>query len=150
MARASRAESVSTLERAGADRVVSPYALSGGRMAVLSTRPAVVDFIDMVTIAPNLRLEEIHVRPGSALDGATVDEATSRHTSATVLAVRKASAELVPSPDGSTRLDAGDLVVAMGDEEAARVAGRLAHHACTSTAVRDARRFRRAPGATPG
>jgi len=118
VARASRAESVSTLERAGADRVVSPYALSGSRMAVLSTRPAVVDFIDMVTIAPNLRLEEIHVRPGSALDGATVDEATSRHAGATVLAVRKASAELVPSPDGSTRLDAGDLVVAMGDEEA--------------------------------
>ena len=117
VARASRGESVSTLERAGADRVVSPYALSGSRMAFLSTRPAVVDFIDMVTVAPNLRLEEIHVRAGSALDGATVREATSRHSGATVLAVRKASAGLVPSPDGSTRLGAGDLVVAMGDDE---------------------------------
>ena len=118
VARASRAQSVSALERAGADRVVSPYALSGSRMAVLSTRPAVVDFLDMVTIAPSLRLEEIHVRPGSTLDGATVHEAISRHAGTTVLAVRKTSAGLVASPDGSTRLDAGDLVVAMGDDDA--------------------------------
>jgi voltage-gated potassium channel len=117
VARASRPESVSTLERAGADRVVSPYALSGSRMAFLSTRPAVVDFIDMVTVAPSLRLEEIHVEPGSALDGASVREATERHAGATVLALRKASSELVASPDGATRLGAGDLVVAMGDEE---------------------------------
>jgi voltage-gated potassium channel len=118
VARASRAQTVATLERAGADRVVSPYALSGSRMAFLSTRPAVVDFIDMVTLAPGLRLEEIHVRPGSALDGRSVHEATARNAGTTVLAVRKASAELVPSPDGSTRLEAGDLVVAMGDEAA--------------------------------
>jgi voltage-gated potassium channel len=118
VARASRSESVSTLERAGADRVVSPYALSGSRMAFLSTRPAVVDFIDMVTVTPSFRLEEIHVQPGSPLDGARVRDASSEVGGATVLAIRKASAELVPSPDGSTLLEAGDLVVAMGDEEA--------------------------------
>ena len=118
VARASRSESVSTLERAGADRVVSPYALSGSRMASLSTRPAVVDFIDMVTITPGLRLEEIHVAPGSPLDGTSVREATAGRVGATVLAVKKASDELVASPADSTRLGAGDLVIAMGDEDA--------------------------------
>lgn len=114
VARASRAESVSTMLRAGADRVVSPYALSGTRMAFLSTRPAVVEFIDMVTLAPHLRLEEIYVRPGSALDGARVRELRSTHVGTTVLAVRKEGAELVPSPDDATMLEAGDLVVVMG------------------------------------
>jgi len=118
VARASRAESVSTLLRAGADRVVSPYALSGARMAFLSTRPAVVEFIDMVTLAPHLRLEEIYVRPGSALDGSRVRDARSAHVGATVLAVRKEGAELVPSPDDGTMLEAGDLVVVMGAADA--------------------------------
>lgn len=124
VARASRAESVSTLLRAGADRVVSPLALSGRRMAFLSTRPAVVEFIDMVTLAPELRLEEIYVRPGSSLEGKRVGDARSAHPGATVLAVKKTGAELVPSPDDATSLEPGDLVVVMGAAEALESMGR--------------------------
>jgi voltage-gated potassium channel len=118
VARAARPESASTLTRAGADRVVSPYALSGKRMAFLSTRPAVVEFIDMVTLAPNLRLEEVYVRPGSSLEGSRVGEARAAHPGAIVLAVKKEGAELVPSPADETTLDPGDLVVVMGAAEA--------------------------------
>jgi voltage-gated potassium channel len=114
VARASNPESVATLERAGADRVVSPYDLSGRRMAFLSTRPAVVDFVDMVTVAPDLRLEEIIVRPGSSLDGRTVDEATSSRPGVMIVALKAREGELVASPDPATRLGAGDLVVALG------------------------------------
>jgi voltage-gated potassium channel len=58
-ARASNPTSVDTLVRAGADQVVSPYLLSGRRMAFLAQHPAVVDFLDLMSIVPDLRLEQI-------------------------------------------------------------------------------------------
>jgi voltage-gated potassium channel len=118
VARASRAESVDRLLRAGADRVVSPYELSGRRMAFLATRPAVVDFLEMVALAPELTLEEILVRPGSALDGRSVGEAVADHPGVTVLAVKRGEDDLQASPGADTRLASGDLVLVMGPQRA--------------------------------
>jgi voltage-gated potassium channel len=114
VARAAKPESVETLRRAGADRVVSPYGLSGTRMAFLSLRPAVVDFLDMVTVAPDLRLEEIVVRPGSELAGKTIGAARSEYPGATILALKREGADLVASPGDSERLVTNDLVVVLG------------------------------------
>jgi voltage-gated potassium channel len=125
VARAAAPESVDRLYRAGADRVVSPYVLSGKRMASLVTQPSVVEFIDMVTVAPDMRLEEIVVRPGSTLDGRTVGDAYADRKDITILAVKKSGEALVPSPPGSLVLGAGDLVVALGP---ARMLGDLASH----------------------
>jgi voltage-gated potassium channel len=122
VARASAPESVDQLYRAGADRVVSPYTLSGKQMASLALHPSVVEFIDMVTVAPNMRLEEIVVRRGSALDGKTVGTASNERGDVTILAVKKQGAELVPSPSADIVLGAGDLVVALGP---AKVLGEL-------------------------
>ncbi|MGH9196144.1 MAG: TrkA C-terminal domain-containing protein, partial [Acidimicrobiia bacterium] len=99
---------------AGADRVVSPYSLSGRRMAFLALRPSVVDFVDMVTVAPDMRLEELIVAGGSDLDGQTVGHASNK-SGVTILAVKKDQGELVASPPMETRLNAGDLVIALGD-----------------------------------
>lgn len=123
VSRSSAPESVDQLQRAGADRVVSPYTLSGRRMAALALQPAVVEFIDMVAVAPDLRLEEIVVGSGSPLDGKTVGEATGERRELMILAVKKSGDELIPSPDRDLRLSAGDLVVALGP---VRVLGELA------------------------
>src|SRR3954454_23870858 len=72
--RASSPESVEALRRAGSDRVVSPYRLSGTRMAALAFQPAMLEFVDMVSVAPNLRIEELVVGDRSPLAGATVRE----------------------------------------------------------------------------
>lgn len=114
VARASNPESVDKLLRAGADRVVSPYSLSGKRMAFLALRPSVVDFVDMVTVAPDLRIEEIIVGPGSSLDGQTVARATSSQRGVTILAVKKGQGDLIASPPQDTVLEAADLVIALG------------------------------------
>ncbi|MGH2760618.1 MAG: potassium channel family protein [Actinomycetota bacterium] len=114
VARASNPESVDQLHRAGADRVISPYSLSGRRMASLASQPSVVDFFDMVTVAPDLRLEEIVVRSGSPMDGQTVGEVCATRDQMTILAVKKTGDDLIPSPGDDLRLGAGDLVVAMG------------------------------------
>lgn len=114
VARASDPDSVEKLTRAGADRVVSPYSLSGRRMAFLALRPSVIDFVDMVTVAPDLRLEEILVGHDSHLEGRTVAQACAGHPGVSILAVKKPGEELVPTPGQDTLLGRGDLVVALG------------------------------------
>jgi voltage-gated potassium channel len=114
VARASEPTSVDKLLRAGADQVVSPYALSGRRMAFLAQHPAVVDFLDLMSIVPDLRLEQIVVRAGSALDGATVGQASAAHGAATILAVKRASGEPLAFPAPDVRLAEGDRVVVLG------------------------------------
>jgi voltage-gated potassium channel len=114
VARASAPQSVDQLYRAGADRVVSPYVLSGTRMASLASRPSVVEFVDMVTVAPDMRLEEIVVGPGTPLDGQTVGDARSAHSDVRILAVKKEGQVLVPTPDTGLVIAAGDIVIALG------------------------------------
>jgi voltage-gated potassium channel len=122
VARASSPGSVDQLYRAGADRVVSPYVLSGKRMASLALHPSVVEFIEMVTVAPDMRLEEMVVRPGSGLDGRTVGAVSADRDDVTILAVKKGGAELVASPGSDMVLASGDLVIALGP---AKVLGEL-------------------------
>jgi voltage-gated potassium channel len=122
VARASSPESVDQLYRAGADRVVSPYVLSGKQMASLALHPSVVEFIDMVTVAPDMRLEEIVIRHDSPLDGKTVGAAANDRGEVMILAVKKSGAELVPSPSADLILGSGDLIVALGP---AKVLGEL-------------------------
>ena len=63
---------VSTLHKlriAGADRVLSPYVLGGRSMAGMALRPAVMDFLEVLTLSDDLRLwlEEITVEPDADL-----------------------------------------------------------------------------------
>lgn len=87
-------------------------------MAYLPMQPSVVEFFDMVTVAPDLRLEEIVVRPNSRLDDRTIGDACSAFGDVSVLALKKMGADLLASPDNSTELSAGDLVVALGPAKA--------------------------------
>lgn len=114
VARAASPSSEDKLMRAGADRVVSPYVLGGQRMAALALQPAVVEFFNMVSVAPNLRLEEIEIAPGAPLDGTTIGEAARRFPGVQVLAIKRIGSDLQVSPDQITPLGAGDLVVVLG------------------------------------
>ena len=114
ISRASAADSVETLRRAGSNRVVSPYALSGVRMAALSLRPAMLEFVDMVSFDPDLRVEELVVGPTSPLAGATVRAICAPHDGLMMLALKKPDGEVLIPPRADTMLDAGDLVIAVG------------------------------------
>ncbi|MGH9268363.1 MAG: potassium channel family protein [Acidimicrobiales bacterium] len=114
VARASRSESVDKLERAGSNRVVSPYALSGARMAALALRPAVLEFMDMVSIAPDLRIEELVVDDRSGLAGRTVRDACAPCPGVMLLALQKRDGEVLVPPRADSELGLGDLVIALG------------------------------------
>ncbi len=112
-------ESVEKLRFAGANRIISPYAMSGRRMANLLLSPAVSDFLDIVAHGGPLefRLGEMEVAPGSELAGKTIGTSTVKaRTGAMILAVRKQGErrQFNTNPDGDTFLEAGDLLIVMG------------------------------------
>lgn len=114
-------DSIEKLEYAGADRVISPYEISGRRMATFLLKPGVYDYLDLVAHGTSLeyRLEELFIEPGSAIDGRTIGELDIKaRTGALVLAVRKSESDsLNTNPDKNTRIDAGDMIVALGTEK---------------------------------
>jgi len=117
VARASERASVDKLVRAGADEVVSPYGLSGRRMAVLAVQPSVLEVLDLLNLGSDIRLEEVAVRADTQLDSLTIGEARARYAGVAILALKKPGSEVLANPDHQVRLAPGDLIVALGPAE---------------------------------
>jgi K+/H+ antiporter YhaU regulatory subunit KhtT len=85
-----------------------------------------IEFLDQAhTLVMGGILETAQVMPGSAAADHTLGELDLRRcTDATVLSVVRSAAPL-PTPDGPTRLEAGDLLVLYGPHEAIDLALRL-------------------------
>jgi voltage-gated potassium channel len=115
VARSSYPDSVPKLERAGADRVVSPYTTSGIRMAALAMQPAVVDVLDIVSKrGTQMSIEELVV---PEVRGATVTAGDLRLSGAAVLAVRTKDGSITVGPGDTLPLSGEDIVVAMGTRD---------------------------------
>jgi voltage-gated potassium channel len=78
VARAFERASIDKLMRAGADEVVTPYGLTGRRMAVLAVQPSVLEVLDLLNLGSDIRLEEVAVQAGTHLDSLTIAEARAR------------------------------------------------------------------------
>lgn len=119
--RAISRDAVEKFRFAGADRIISPYELSGRQMATFLMRPGVYDYLDLVTldVAVEYRLEELVVEEDSRLDGHTIGELDIKaRTGALITAVRKSgSKDFNTNPEKETRIDAGDLLIALGTEK---------------------------------
>ena len=105
------------LKRAGANRVVSPYALGGSRVAHAVLRPNVVDYLDLATGSEfyDLQIEELVIRPGSSLDGITLKESRIHHElGIMVVAIKKPEGSMVFNPPGDARMEGGDTLIALG------------------------------------
>jgi voltage-gated potassium channel len=120
VARAEETAAEVKLRRVGADQVVSPYAIGGHRMAQAALRPTVVDFIELATRTDNLemQIEEIRLKPGSALVGQTLGECRLRQeVGVIIVAIKQPTGGLIASPSGDTVLDADSTLVVLGDRE---------------------------------
>jgi voltage-gated potassium channel len=117
VARASEKASIDKLVRAGADEVVSPYGLTGRRMAVLAVQPSVLEVLDLLNLGSDIRLEEVAVRAGTHLDSLTIAEVRARYAGVAILALRKPGNEVSANPDHEVLLAPGDLIVALGPGE---------------------------------
>jgi voltage-gated potassium channel len=76
VARANFEDSESKLRRAGADRVIDPYRISGRRMVTMMLRPEVADFLDEIAHASGIELliDQVHLVATSPLVGKTVGD----------------------------------------------------------------------------
>lgn len=119
VARVKNDENEHKATRAGADRVIAPAAIGGRRIAALVTRPAVVDFLDVVTHGSDtdLLLEGVVVREGAELEGRSLrDLSLPERFGITVVALQR-SGDTMPRrrPDPDRHLRAGDTVVVIGE-----------------------------------
>ena len=123
VARASTEDTATKLQRAGADRIVQPYATAGQEMAKLMLKPQVAAFLEIVSThaGPDLRFEEIVVTGASGRIGKTIrDLRIRRDTGAVVISIRRPDGtfETTPSPDHA--LVEGDVLIAVGTESELR------------------------------
>jgi voltage-gated potassium channel len=117
--RADSEDTKAKLLRAGGDRVISPYSLGGRRMAQMITRPHVVDFLELVMWDESLELllEDLTVCDDCPWKNITVGEARIREaTGANLLGIKREDGMIV-SPEPSTVLYAGDVLVALGTRQ---------------------------------
>lgn len=120
VARAAEEQAESKLIRAGANRVVAPTIIGGHRMAMALTKPAVEDFLDSVS-ANDLELgfEQVEVDSTSTLNGRKLSETHIRsELDIVVVSIRRSNGEIVFNPTGDAKIQAGDMLIAIGRAEA--------------------------------
>jgi voltage-gated potassium channel len=119
VSRANHDETVVKLKRAGADRVLSPYAIAGHRMANLALQPTVVDFFDTLINAanPELAVQEVILPVDSPLIGKTIVDAQNMLTDGTMILAIKKPGGLVVGSRLETRIEGGDAAIIAGTPE---------------------------------
>lgn len=119
VARAAEEEAESKLIRAGANRVVAPTIIGGHRMAMALTKPAVGDFLDSIT-ANHLELgfEQLEVNSVSSLVGRKLSETIIRsELNIVIVSIRRNDGEIIFNPSGETKIEGGDMLIAIGNPE---------------------------------
>jgi voltage-gated potassium channel len=122
------------LRRAGANRVVSPYTLSGFKMAQAVLQPNVVDFLELATQTEHLdlQIEETLVDAGSRLAGRTLRESRLRlELGIIVVAIKKTNGHMLANPQGDAVMEAGDTLIALGHRQQLDQLEKLARTATT-------------------
>ncbi len=120
IARARDESADAKLRQAGADRVVNPQHIGGRRIASMTLRPHVLEFVDVVFHDASLefRLEEVAVAAGSPLDGRSSSESRLRdRTGAMILAMREPDGGFLGNPSSSSVVHAGQVLIAIGTDE---------------------------------
>jgi voltage-gated potassium channel len=119
-ARATDEQAEEKLKRAGATTVFTPYTFIGHRLAQSMLRPHVLSFLDVASAFSGggdlqIETEQLHISKESPLCNRTLEEARVRQTyGLIVLALKKATGGMLFNPEGNTRVENGDVLIAMG------------------------------------
>ena len=117
------------MRRAGADAVLTPYAITGHRLAQALLRPHVVQFLDFTTknIGLNVGIEQVPVPERSDFADRTIRELQiRRELGVIILAIRKRAGDMLFNPSPDTAIAGGDVLIVMGKPENLRALESLA------------------------
>ncbi|MDE2793268.1 MAG: potassium channel protein [Gemmatimonadota bacterium] len=123
VARAEGKSATAKMYRAGADHVVSPNKTGAVWVASVLVRPSVASFMDTSEKGRHLsrHIDQATVGTDSKVVGRTLGEARVQDvTGLLVIAIHKHGQpyeEATFNPDASTRLEAGDDLIVLGDDE---------------------------------
>jgi voltage-gated potassium channel len=123
-ARVAEETSEPKLRRAGANFVFAPYVSTGHRMAQALLKPHVLQFLDYTTqrnVGLDVGIEQVRVEDGCAYSNRTLaDMQIRRDVGVIILAIRRASGQMLFNPPAGTKLQGGDYLIAMGEPEGLR------------------------------
>ena len=117
VARAIEEGSETRILRAGANRVISPYKITGRRIANAIVRPAVIELVEMTVMDPkmDITMEQILVKKDSPIEGKTLEQSRIRQEyGLIVIGIKKSAGGMVFNPSHQEVMEAGDLLIAMG------------------------------------
>jgi voltage-gated potassium channel len=129
--RAETEDARAKLQRAGADRVISPYHIGGLQLAQTALRPAVVDFVQLATSSENLELnmEQVRIGESSALADQTILAANLRQRfGVVVVGIQRADGRMEFNPAPDMAMHAGDYLVVLGRSQSLRELEAAAAH----------------------
>ncbi len=120
LARAEEEHTYNKLIRVGANRVVMPHVIGGQKLANLIIKPAVAEFLELTVHNREIELEmeEILVEKGSPMSGLTLEKSGIRQqTNVIIVAIRKREGQMMFNPSSVTRIEEGDILIALGQRE---------------------------------
>ena len=122
ISRASDEAAEPKLLRAGANRVLCPYSLTGRLLAEMVVKPEVAELVEFsgANSHLDLHLEELHVAAESPLVGRQIGDATVRAMTGATIIGRKEDDAIVPNPPPDTPIAAGDMLLVIGTREQVR------------------------------
>jgi voltage-gated potassium channel len=105
--------------RAGANRVISPIIIGSHRMAQALMKPAVADFMDSIAAETlDVGFEQVEVESASIYAGRKLSDTNIRAAlDIVIVAIRRKDGEMIYHPYGDTRIEEGDMLVAIGHPE---------------------------------
>lgn len=119
IARAEEENSIRKLERAGADKAITPHTISGQQLVTLMIHPTVVDFLENAIGSADvgLRIESLQVTEKSMMIGKTLEEIKQKKlTTANILVIIRGS-NYYANPEISLRVEKDDHIIALGTAE---------------------------------
>jgi len=108
------------LLKAGANRVVSPYASSALRIAHQILRPTVTDFLELALSGEGMELsmEELQLPEGADIVGKDLMHSGIRSEyNLIIVAIKRSDERMIYNPSPKEVLHAGDTLVAIGPQE---------------------------------
>lgn len=120
VARASNESTISKLKVAGANRVILPNLLGGRKMAKIITKPALMDFVDLITGQGqfHLNLEQVDCLDNGKLVGKTLRELDIRSkTGVMVLGTQDAEGNFALNPDVNKVIHGKERLFVIGSDD---------------------------------